>query len=355
MKIFQTPRGKAGCDQIDSMVESVHSEIEQMFHQLAKRRALEYGVGKTTARLSGADSRIALDAQKRECDAQMVSHAGRALELALHVIYARGVDRIMGRDYPGVPEYELDKHRRNLEKDRKTHNLRKLYGRILRELGNDEIKSGLEDVYQRALHTGITSFYVDGKLVGSVFLPGNVPFKEVVRRSLMDGAEMTLDHSSVGDMMGAMLGLGGGHSEFSRMPDDTFELFLTKADAVYYGSDTDGTRRNMHWAKYSARDHEYGRPYVVIGTEFFARLVRGVVEFSEENQATWHEDFVTRWHERRQHNIKKIMEAHARELYDETIELPEMVSIDRTMNLFRLPLPQKPATYDSLHARYNFD
>ena len=38
MKTFRTPAGKAGCDQVDAMMESVHSEIEQMFTQFAKRK-----------------------------------------------------------------------------------------------------------------------------------------------------------------------------------------------------------------------------------------------------------------------------------------------------------------------------
>lgn len=354
MKLFQTPPGKAGCDQIDAMVESIHSEIEQMFFQFARRSTFEHGVGRTTKALSGADSGIALDAQKRECDAQIVFHAGRALELALHVVYARGADRIMGRDYPGIPEDQRQRHKRILEEDKKTHNLTSLYERILGELGNDEIKNALENVFQRALHSGITDYYVGGKLIGSRFLPGNAPFEEHVRRRLMDGAEMTLDHSGVGHMLGAMLGAAGDQSSFDRMPDNTFGLFLRKADAVYYEADSDGKRRNMRWAQYSARDHEYGRPYVVVGTEFFARLVRGVVEFSNDNQATWHEDFAMRWHERRQHIIKKIMDSFARELYDKPIELPEMVSSHLTMNLLRSPLPQEPPSYDSLHASCHF-
>ena len=350
MKMFQTPLGKAGCDQVDAMIESVHSEIEQMFTQFAKRRTLEYGVGRTTARLSVADSEIQLDAQKRESEAQLVFHAGRALELALHVVYARGADRILGREYPGVSDDQIKKDR-----DRKSHNLEPLYGRILQELSDPNMKDAFEDVYQRALHDGVIDMYLDEKLIESMSLVENLPFREVTRRRMMDGAEMTLDHSGPKELMRAIIGGSHGESEFIRMPHDMFESFLTKADAVYYkadssGKDSAGKRKNMRWAHYSARDHEYGRPYVVVGTEFFARLVKGIIELSD-NQSTWNEDFAKRWHERRQHNIKKIMDAHARQNYRETMEFPEMIPIEQAMERFRSPIPQKLATYDSLHKR----
>lgn len=49
----------------------------------------------------------------------------------------------------------------------------------------------------------------------------------------------------------------------------TFGEFLKKADAVYYADDVRGPRKNMRWAHYNARDHEYGeRPHVVAGIMF---------------------------------------------------------------------------------------
>lgn len=80
------------------MIESVHAEIEQWFDQFAKRKTLECGVGRMTTRSSVAHTELQLDAQKRTCEARVVFHAGRALEIALHVIYVRATDRILGRE-----------------------------------------------------------------------------------------------------------------------------------------------------------------------------------------------------------------------------------------------------------------
>ena len=350
MKWFQTPLGEAGCDQVDAMIESVHSEIEQMFHQFAKLRTLEFGVGRTTAQLSAADTKIQLDAQKRECEAQIVFHAGRALELALHVVYARGANRIWRREFPGVTKEQM-------KNDPKGHNLKYAYDRIVCELSDRNIKDAFEDVYQKALHVGVVDMYLHEERVGSISLVENMPFEEVTRGRMMEGAEMTLDHSGPRGLMKAILAAPNVKSEFTRMPHDTFESFLMKADAVYYKADSDGKRKNMRWPLYSARDHEYGRPYVVVGTGFFARLVKGIVELSD-NQSTWHEDFAIRWHRRRQYNIRKTMDAYAREVYGEAIGFPEKVSIEQAaeqaINLLRSPLSQKPATYDSLHTRCDF-
>ena len=344
MQMFQTPEGKAGSDQVDSMIESVHAEIEQMFDQSAKGKTLEFGVGRTTAYSTAPDVKIQLDAQKRECEAQIVFHAGRALELALQIIYARGTDRILGREYPGID-------RKQMQKDTKKHELTWLYNKILRELSSRNMKDGFEDVYQHALHSGVVDLYLGETLLDSFYWPENEPFREGVQARITDGAEMTLDHSSITDVMRALLSRGIGESQFDHMPYDTFEEFLKKADAVYYESDSNEKRRNMRWANYSARDHESGRPYVVVGTEFFARLVKGIIELSH-NQSTWHQDFTQRWHERRRHDIRKLMETHARQNFKEKIEFPEMVSIDEAQKLFSDPLSVKSTKYETLHKRY---
>ena len=103
MQWFQTPKGEAGTDQLDAMEESIHAAIEQMFWRLAKRDSLSFGVGGATARSSDSpDGDMRLDAQKRECDGLIVFHAGKALETALQVIYAKLNNRIPRREYPGV-------------------------------------------------------------------------------------------------------------------------------------------------------------------------------------------------------------------------------------------------------------
>ena len=255
-----------------------------------------------------------LDAQRRECEATVVFHAGRALELALHVLYARGADRILGRDYPGVPEDQV-------RQDRKTHSLVCLHSRIVKELDGRDMDAALEQEYQKALNKGILDIFIDGKRANGVYLPENKPFKEVRISKVMDGAEMTLDHLKDS---ADLIGFTEVESEFTELSEDTFVEFLKKADVAYYG------KKNMRWAHYTARDHEYGRPYIIIGSEFFARLAQGIVKLSNQ-QWTWDKNYLRRFHERRQYNIAKIMEAHAQQNFLDPVDFPCMKSVDKMM------------------------
>lgn len=345
MKTFVTPTGKAGCDQIDAMEESVQTEIEQMFSQSAKRAALEHAVGRTGLRPYQADGKIQLDAQKRECEAQVAFHAGRALELAMHLVYARGADRILGREYPGVDSAMV-------VKDRRSHSLLQLYGRIITELTDRDMASAFEDVYLESLHCGVFDIYLDDNLKYSFKVAANTPFREISKGGIMDGAELTLDHSQgFGELLGVKI--DRGLSKFEQMPHDTFEAFLKKTDAVYYEADSNGTRKNIRWAHYSSRDHEYGRPYVIVGCDFFARLVCGVVGLSHEPW-TWDEGFARRWHARSQYIIGKLMRAHLKQNYEEDVVLPEMKSIESSMLWFRESVRKlRPLEmFDLLHTPY---
>ncbi len=313
MKIFGTPKGRAGCDQVDAIVESAQSELEQMFHQAAKKRAIDHGVGRTVDTTDGSDSKIQLDAQKRECEAQIAFHGGRAVELALHVVYARAADRIIGREYPGVC-------RRLIAKDTRSHSLKYLYDRMLEEFSDRDMKSALEHAYQESFHKGIVDLFLDEKPLWSFFpREDDVPFREVSKGGMFRGAEMTHDHSRFVFLEDP------GESDFMRMPCDSFPTFLKKADAVYYESDVKGKRRNMRWTNYTARDHEYGRPYVVIGSEFFARLVGNIIKLSDE-QWLWHPDFRVRWHERRHYIIDDTLKIHLMQNYNDKTEVPEIRS-----------------------------
>ena len=345
MKTFVTPTGKAGCDQIDAMEESVQTEIEQMFSQSAKRTALEYAVGRTGFRPYEADGKIKFDAQKRECEAQVAFHAGRALELAMHMVYARGADRILGREYPGVDKAMVDE-------DRQSHSLAKLYSRIINELTDRDMASAFEDVYLETLHSGVFDILLDDNLISSFNVAANTPFREISKGGIMDGAELTLDHSQgFGDLLGVKR--NGGLSKFEQMQHDTFEAFLKKTDAVYYEDDSKGTRKNIRWTHYSSRDHEYGRPYVVVGCDFFARLVRGLVGLSHEPW-TWDEGFSRRWHARRRYIIGQLMSAHIAQNYDQEVRLPEMLSIESSMRWFREGVRKLRSIemFDLLHTSY---
>ena len=64
MKAFVKPREKsAGSDQIDAMEESVNTQLEQMFGQVAKRNALDCGCGRTTMNFGGVDNILRLDTE----------------------------------------------------------------------------------------------------------------------------------------------------------------------------------------------------------------------------------------------------------------------------------------------------
>lgn len=192
---FQTPKGKAGSDQLDAMEESIQAAIEQMFWQIAKRDSLSFGVGRVAAKFSDSPDRDQrLDAQKRECDGLIVFHGGKALETALQVIYAKVNNRIPGREYPGVSSARM-------RQDRQTHSLEALYDDILKSVEGrpelpDELEREFESVFQTAYHNGVQDLIVDGELVHQFFLVENAPFREARIGGLRRGAEVTMDHSS---------------------------------------------------------------------------------------------------------------------------------------------------------------
>lgn len=328
MQYYQKPPGdSAGSDQVDALEESVQAHIEQMFDQVAKRNVLDFGVGRTTTKRSTNDTR--LDAQRRECDAQTMFHAGRALELALQVVYARGANRIIGREYPGVSKDEIKRDREG------GHGLRRLYQQIIDDLDCRDMESAFEDVYQTALHKGIIDIYFDGKLVTSLLQLKDLPFSETAVHSMSSGVEYTLDHSSAKDLI---FPANTEPSEFSKMPYRTFVEFLKKADASYYESDIpdkegNSRRSNMRWAHYSARDHEYGRPYVVVGVEFFARLVRGIITLS--NQAwVWDKAFAERFMARHQSYAIENIKVIANQNFKDEVRLPEPIPVESLLNSY---------------------
>ena len=340
MQWLQTPRGEAGSDRIDAMVESIQAAIEQMFWQIAKRDSLTFGVGRITEKSFDPDRRMQLDAQMRECDGLVVFHAGKALETALQVIYAKINNRIRGREYPGVSDNEMNK-------DRKTHNLKALYKDILNSIDANsrlrkEVNEEFESIYQTAFHKGINDLVVDGELVHQFFHLEDAPFREVKMGGAHHGAEITMDYSGVRQLFGP----AEDKSDFSQFPCQKFPEFLAKADAAYYSG------RNMRWAHYSARDHESGRSYTVIGSRFFARLVQGLVGIADE-QWMWDEQFARRWHERRQEIVRTSVHANIRQSFVEASELPDTKSVDEMMEYYRSSRSTRTDNYDNLHIKLN--
>ena len=310
METFITPVGAAGTDQLWAMEESIQNHVEQMFWQFAKRSSLDYGVGRMV-RDNDVEQKIRLYGQKRECDARMMFHAGRGLELSLNLVYSRGTDRIPWREYQREGKKEVGHGTRS-------HRLSCVRDDIIRDMNVRPMAEGLEDVYQEALHEGLCDVIVDGKKRSTVYFPHCEPLIESVSGRLIDGAEQTTDN-----LDGSMDALGfwwrrkdRETTEFEKMPEETFEQFLKKADIASYGKD-------MRWADYDYRDDQYGRPYVIVGTVFFARLIKRVVSLSQEPW-TWDEGFAQRFLYRRQRNIKKIVEMHIMQNFVEKVTLPEM-------------------------------
>ena len=344
LQLFQTPKGEAGSDQLDAMEESIQAAIEQMFWQVAKRDSLRFGVGRSVATSSdNPDRALRLEAQKRECDSLIVFHAGKALETALHILYAKINNRIPGREYPSVPD-------RQMQEDRRTHSLSSLYSNILKSV---EIKADLykkiehefESIYQTAYHKGVYDLIIDDDLVDQLVHIEDNPFREKKFGGLRHGAEFTMDHSSFMQLLMP----SEEKSEFSKMPYGTFREFLAKADVAYYG------KRNMRWTHYSARDNELGRTYVTVGTRFFARLVQGLVSMANE-QWMWNEQYAKRWHERRRILVDDGVRVRIRQNYEGNPNLPEMISADKMMERFRSPDMRSRRTddYESLHVKLTF-
>ena len=146
-----------------------------------------------------------------------------------------------------------------MRQDRQTHSLKAQYDDILKSAeARPELPKQLEDefesLYQTTFHKGIQDLIVDGEIVHQFFLVEDAPFREARIGGLRHGAEVTLDHSSFKQLLTPP----EGESDFAQLPCGNFREFLVKADVAYYG------RRNMRWAHYRARDHERGRPLVVV-------------------------------------------------------------------------------------------
>lgn len=350
MLTFQTPLGRAGTDQLYGIQESINSHIERMFHLRAKRSILEHGVGRTTSTAGGIDSKVQFHAQQRDCEAAITFHAGKAVELSMQLVYAHGTDRIMGREYPGVPEGAIDKD------IKKGHDLQRLYHRILAAMDDRDMKNAFEDVYQKALNRGVNGVYIDGDLAWCEFVTEeDMPFREKAIRFIGDGMEITTDHTEDGEVLFS----GAQATDFAKMPLETFVQFLAKADSAYYEGDIPDkagstSRKNMRWADYSARDHEYGRVYVVAGMAFFSRLVKEMVGLAHQ-QWIWHEDFAVRWWQRKKYNIQRLLDIHVAQNFREEIEFPDMISAEEACTSIRArftdPVTEVQRGYEHLRGK----
>ena len=191
MKTFHTPLGKAGSDQLYGMEEAVHSDIMAMFQAGAERDALDYGVGLAVDKGRYDDGSIRLEARRRECDARITSSAGRAVERALKLIHAYGTDRIIGREFPGVDEKQIERDTQG------GHGLIRLRQMILDEMPDVDMENALEDAYQRALNRGLLVVTLDDKHLWTIYASSeDIPLREHTTGGFSDGEEYTTDHSS---------------------------------------------------------------------------------------------------------------------------------------------------------------
>ncbi len=102
-----------------------------------------------------------------------------------------------------------------------------------------------------------------------------------------------------------------------------------------YANDVPNPRKNMRWAHCSARELEYGRPYVVAGIMFFARLVKGMVGLSSQPW-TWHPDFRRRWRERRRYNVRNNVRRNINQNFQGDLELPAMKTVEQMESTLQL-------------------
>ena len=318
MKTFHTPLGKAGSDQLYGMEEAVHSDIRAMFQAGAERDALDYGVGQTVDTGAYRDSGIRLEARRRECDARITSSAGRAVERALKLVHARGTDRIMGREYPGVDEKQMGRDTRG------GHGLTRLRQMILDEMPGVDMENALEDSCQKALNRGLVVVILDGKHLWTIYASSeDIPLREHATGGISDGEEYTIDHSSFGSLLYRLFDKQG-KSEFEKLSVNTFAQFLEKADQAYYERDGSGKRRSLHWENYSARDHERSRPYAVAGMRLFARLAKELIELSKQYWAS-DKGRLIRDVERANYNIHQQIKGNQQRFRNEIV-LPPMRS-----------------------------
>lgn len=275
MAATRTPDSVADENTRFAIEESVNSHIERMFTQAAKNNALTHSVGYASDVGASRSDRQRYRALRAECDAAVNFHAGRALDLALQLVFAVVADRIFGRASKENPKGRPD---------RQNHKLRCLYRRILEEAsgpdgaGKEILVQVLEHAYQKALHKGVVDIVEgDSKIIGSYVTAENQPFRIVSWARLSVRPEPP--------------------AFFNEMTLKTFEDFLEKADRSYFGEahlkeDRSGGL-NMRSNDYHARDNIALKPFARAGTEFFGRLCWEIVDMAHQSKI-WHKRLADR-------------------------------------------------------------
>ncbi|MCY4259560.1 MAG: hypothetical protein OXC91_04775 [Rhodobacteraceae bacterium] len=314
-----TPDGAAGQDTRYSIEESADSHLERMFMQHAKWQALKYSVGRTSNLGASRGDTLRFQSQRAECNAAVNFHAGRALDLAMQLVFAVVADRIFGRRSAAVDGTKT-------EKERRRHHLYWLYNRILEEAADRsdpfgaDLRQAFDDAYQRALHKGVVDALCDDNIIGSYVPPEDQPFRTISDKSLQDGVELTVDPKKT-NLLAEVFGQNTP-TPFDKMPLRNFDDFLRKADKSYLG---EGPGLNMRGNDYHARDQERFKSYARAGTEFFGRLCREIVTLADQ-PGVWHDELARRFFEQRTYIVGRKIKTLIAQNFQDTA--PALKTID---------------------------
>ncbi|MCY4304937.1 MAG: hypothetical protein OXC62_09215 [Aestuariivita sp.] len=354
MPTTKTPEGAAGEDTRFAIEESVNSHLERMFMQAAKNNALEYNVGHVSDLRTSLSEKRRFQALRIECDAAVNFHAGRALDLALQLIFAVTSDQIFGRKSTENP---------TARPDRNSHNLHHLYTRILEEssdpdgIGEDVLAQTLEHAYQTTLHKGVVDIInKNDEIIGAFASPENQPFRTFSRTGWSIGTELTMNDNDERPWFEQML-----HPDpptaFNDITLETFKDFLKKADKSYFGEihlqeNNDG--QNMRLYDYRARDTLAFNPLARAGTEFFGRLCKELIMMADQS-AIWHKRLADREWQRTQHNSMRMIASLVNQTFwaKDAKKVHAELENARTLNPGnnRPILPDQENYYEGLHKK----
>ena len=336
MMRYQTVRGEAlGADQAKALLCEVLLHLDLM-------RDFDYRRDNPPRSMTKTPDKTL---QRVQCDFRVVWHAGRALELVLHRIYAVAKNRILGRQYPGAPDKQVHQERSD------GHRIKKVYEILIHSCADThtDLEDVFEHCYQQALHEGMEDIEVNGEWYWDYVTNRDSPFLLDSVQQLSAGREVTANHSvshfyNISDIARDFRGMpnyfrkrmGTDIPTFWNQPCETFVDFLGKADKAYYGHSP------MRNADYWWRDHEDFRPYIRVGSRFVGRLVENLVEVAK---STWimEESYFRRQVARISRYNREYGKTMIEQWSDGSVELPEERIHEE--DLRRRVYPD-PATYD---------
>ena len=327
--------GDLGADQAEALLREVLLHLDLM-HDFDHKR--EHPPRRLKDMTDKALHRV-------QCDFRVVWHAGRALELVLHRIYAAANNKILGRKYPGAS----DKQVRAERSDR--HRVQNVYDTLIHSCVNThpDLEKALEHCFQKALHEGMEDIERGGQWYWRYISGRDSPFLLGSVQQLSAGREVTADHSVsyFYNMSDVTTGfetmpddfrerMGSDIATFWRNPCATFVDFLCQADHAYYG------HLPMRYADYWWRDHEDFRPYIRVGSRFFGRLVENLVELAK---STWIMEEL--YFQRQMKRISDYNRDYGKQMIEDwsdgSVVLPDVRINEEYLRRFTYP---DPANYD---------